>query len=202
MNESLPNRPARIAAALLGGFGGAMSVGVPALAHTGLPAGGLLDGMVHPLRGLDHLLAMVAVGIVAITARDRRFAWLTPLGFLAGMLAGGGLGHAGVDVPHVETLIAASVVALGVAVVAIAGRAGYWLPVVAASFGAMHGFAHGAEQPAGSSAWLYVGGFVAVTAGLHLCGTMLGLVFRRADVFRITTGAAVSAAGVSLLLTA
>ena len=165
-----------------------------------MPAGGLVDGVLHPLRGVDHLLAMVAVGIVAVAARDRRIAWLTPLGFLAGMLAGGGLGLAGVDVPRIETLIAASVVALGVAVVTITHRAGYWLPAVAAAFGAMHGFAHGAEQPAGSSAWLYVAGFAAVTAALHLSGTVLGLALRKADIVRITTGAAVSAAGVSLLL--
>ena len=200
MNAAPMNHRAQIAAALLGGLGGAMLVGSPALAHTGLPAGGLVDGVLHPLRGADHLLAMVAVGIVAVAARDRRIAWLTPLGFLAGVLAGGGLGLAGVDVPHIETLIAASVVILGIGVVAVTGRTGNWLPAVAAAFGTMHGFAHGAEQPAGSSAWLYVAGFVAVTAALHSSGTVFGLAVRRAGVLRITTGAAISAAGASLLL--
>ena len=200
MNAVSSTRRTHIVAALLGGAVGAMLIGPTALAHTGLPAGGLVDGVLHPLRGVDHLLAILAVGIVAIAARDRRIASLTPAGFLAGMLAGGGLGLAGVEVAYIETLIAASVVAAGIAVVAVTHRAGYWLPAVAAAFGAMHGFAHGAEQPAGSSAWLYVAGFVAVTAGLHLSGTVLGLVIRKADVLRITTGAAVSAAGVSLLL--
>lgn len=116
------------------------------------------------------------------------------------MILGGALGLAGVGVPHIETLIAVSVVALGVAVATVTHRAGAWLPIVAGAFGAMHGFAHGAEQPAGSSAWLYVAGFVVVTAGLHLGGTVLGRTLRRADVVRITTGPAVSAAGVSLLV--
>ena len=200
MNAVWSTRRNEIASAVLGGLAGAMLVGTPALAHTGLPAGGLVDGVLHPLRGVDHVVAMVAVGIVAIAARNRRIAWLTPLGFLVGMVMGGGLGLARIDVPHVETLIAASVLALGIAVVASTSRAGYWLPAVAAAFGAVHGFAHGAEQPAGSSAWLYVAGFVAVTASLHLSGTVLGLALRRVDVLRITTGAAVSAAGVSLLL--
>lgn len=172
----------------------------PAAAHTGLPAGGALDGAVHPLVGLDHLLAMVAIGVLAATARQRRVAWLTPLGFLAGMVAGGLLGFAGLGVPGVELAIALSVVVLGVLIVGKTHDAGLWLPVLAAAIGAAHGQAHGAELPAGAIPMAYMLGFVAVTAALHLSGTGIGLAVRRAPAVRVAAGALVSTAGVLLLV--
>ena len=202
MNSSLTSMPrsTRLAAAVGGALVGLFLVAQPAYAHTGLPTNGLVDGILHPLEGVDHLLAMVAVGVLAVAAKDRRIAWLTPIGFIAGMLVGGAIGLAGVEIAHVETVIALSVVVLGIGVVAITQRAGMWLPVVAATFGSVHGFAHGGEQPAGSSAGLYVAGFVVVTAGLHLSGTALGLALRRAAVLRVAGGALVSSAGVALLI--
>jgi len=179
-------------------------VASPAGAHTGLRAGGAVDGLWHPVGGLDHLLAMVAVGIIAAVVPDRRIAWLTPAGFLTGMVLGGAAGLAGIGVPAIELAIAASVVVLGALVVALATdttrvRAGLWLPVLAAVFGAAHGHAHGAELPSGAVPVAYLAGFLATTAALHLAGTAVGLGLRRVKVAQLVAGAAVSAAGVVLL---
>ncbi len=91
---------------------------------------GVGDGMIHPISGPDHLLAMAPVGAVAAFACSRRVAWLTPLAFVGGMLVGGVLGLAGLSLPGTETAIAVSVVALGVLVATAARRDGLWLPVL------------------------------------------------------------------------
>lgn len=171
----------------------------PALAHTGLPAAGALDGAIHPLSGLDHLLAMVAVGVVAATIRDRRVAWLTPFGFVAGMIAGGLAGFAGATVPGLEIAIAASVVCLGLYVTMSSGGAGMWLPLAAIALGALHGQAHGAELPTGAAPVAYMAGFVAATAALHLAGTGVGVALDRLPRARRVAGLAVSATGVLLV---
>lgn len=171
----------------------------PALAHTGLPAAGALDGATHPLSGLDHLLAMVAVGVVAAMIRDRRVAWLTPLGFVAGMIVGGLAGVAGVTAPGIEVGIAVSVVVLGVFVALRSeGFGSWWLPLVMAVFGALHGQAHGAELPAGAAPLAYMAGFVATTAALHLAGTGIGAALGRVPRARVVAGLAVSVTGVLL----
>lgn len=200
MSTTFPQtRPVRSTVAIVGALAGALMVSSPALAHTGLPTSAA-DGVLHPLRGIDHLLAMVAVGVVAATAKDRRLVWLAPAGFLAGMLFGGIAGIAGLGFPAVEAMIAASVVVLGVLIVTGTRISGLWLPVLAAAFGAAHGHAHGAELPAGTVPVVYVAGFLAVTAALHLAGTLAGVAFRRVEPARILSGAAVSSAGAMLLL--
>jgi urease accessory protein len=170
----------------------------PAAAHTGLPAGGAGDGLLHPVLGWDHLLAMVAVGVLAATVAGRRVAWWVPAGFVGGMTVGGLAGLLGLGAPLVETAIAMSVVALGGLVVAGPEAAGVWLPAVAAAFGAAHGHAHGAELPAGAVPAAYVAGFVAATAALHLLGAAVGVGLRRAPVLRVLGGVAVTVAGVLL----
>jgi urease accessory protein len=179
-------------------------VASPAGAHTGLPAGGALDGLGHPVHGLDHLLAMVAVGVIAAAVTDRRIAWLTPVGFVAGMVLGGAAGLSGVGFPAVELAIATSVVVLGALVVVLTTRTtrrrvGLWLPVLAAVFGAAHGHAHGAELPSGALPAAYLAGFLAATVALHLTGAAAGLGLRRVKVAQVVAGAAVAAAGVLLL---
>jgi urease accessory protein len=200
MSESTLSRGRILAAALFGGVLSVLVIAEPAGAHTGLPASGALGGAVHPLSGIDHLLAMVAVGVLAATARDLRVAWLTPAGFVGGMIGGGVLGLVGVDVPAVELAIAASVVALGVLIITATHNQGLWLPVLAAAFGAAHGFAHGAELPVGAVPVAYVTGFVVATAALHLSGTGIGLALRRAPAVRVAAGALVSTAGIALLV--
>lgn len=130
---------------------------------------GLLSGFLHPIGGLDHVLAMVAVGVFAYVLGGRAL-WLVPLSFVAMMAVGFGLGLAQVDVPFVELGIALSSVVIGG--VAALGRP---MPVVAASalvgvFAVFHGHAHGAEMPAGAAGFEYAVGFIVATAVLHLAG--------------------------------
>jgi urease accessory protein len=199
-NPSPFSRFRTVAAAAAGAAAAGLLIAEPVGAHTGLPAGGALDGIVHPFLGVDHLLAMVAVGVLAALAKDRRVAWLTPIGFVAGMLGGGVLGLVGVEVSAVELAIAVSVVALGVLIITATDNSALWLPVLAAAFGAAHGHAHGAELPAGAIPFLYVAGFVTATVALHVGGTAVGLGLRRLPSVRVAAGALVSTAGVMLLL--
>ena len=149
---------------------------MPALAHTGVGAtSGLAAGFTHPLLGLDHLLAMIAVGLFA-ASRGGKALWLVPLAFVAMMAAGGLLAMAGIGLPMVELGIALSVVVLGAAVALRLS-----LPVAGAmalvgAFALFHGHAHGAEMPAGASAMSYALGFVLATAMLHAVGVGIGLV--------------------------
>ncbi|MTH34159.1 urease accessory protein [Paracoccus limosus] len=164
-----------------------------ALAHPGHVAGSpFAAGWAHPLSGSDHVLAMLAVGLWAATATDRRGIWALPLSFMAAMVLGGVLGAAGVQLPAVEPMILASSVILGLAVaLALRPSLGVALPVVAA-FGVMHGHAHGAEGPATGLA-AYAAGFLLATGALHLAGIGLG----RLGLTRIL-GGLTAAAGVAL----
>lgn len=172
-----------------------------ALAHPGhsVTDGAFAGGLLHPLTGLDHLLAMVAVGLWAALCGGRAL-WALPVAFLMAMLAGFGLGAGGVALPAVEPVILASVIVLG-ALVALAAR----LPVVAAAalvalFGLAHGHAHGTEGPAAGLV-AYVAGFGLATAGLHAAGLGLGLAFaqaRHATAARVMGGAA-ALTGVALV---
>ena len=147
-------------------------VSTAALAHGGQaePAG-LVYGFLHPLGGLDHILAMVAVGVFAFVLGGRAL-WLVPLTFVATMAAGFGLGLTGIHLPFAELMIAASSIVIGGA--AALGRS---TPVAAAAslvgaFALFHGHAHGAELPAGGVASLYAFGFLAATALLHGAGLL------------------------------
>lgn len=191
---------ARVAVALVTGTAPvAVAVAAtPAGAHTGLPAGGLVDGIVHPVVGTDHLVAMLAVGVLAATAAER-VAWWVPVGFVAGMAAGGLVGMRTGPVAVIETGIVASVVVLGGLIAVIRRTDGWWLPPVAATVGALHGHAHGAELPDGAAPVAYLVGFVAATAALHVAGTGVGLLVRRRAPARLAAGAIVSAAGAALV---
>ncbi len=146
-----------------------------ALAHPGAHhAFGFAAGFGHPVAGLDHVLAMVLVGMLAVQLGGRAL-WALPATFVALMAAGGMAGMAGLALPHVEIGIALSIVTFGAAL-AFAVRA----PLAAAAlavggFALFHGFAHGAELPAGTDATGYVLGFLLATALLHGAGIALGL---------------------------
>jgi urease accessory protein len=150
----------------------------PAYAHLDPQEhGSFLAGVTHPLFGLDHILAMVAVGLWAsqlATASDRKTLWLVPAAFVGAMAIGFLLALAGVGLPFVEPAILASVVALGL-VVALAVR----LPASACAavvglFALFHGHAHGGELGA-ATALQYGSGFILATAALHFAGVGLGL---------------------------
>jgi len=130
---------------------------------------GFVHGFVHPVTGLDHVLAMVAIGMFAAHLGGRAV-WAVTATFVAAMALGGGLGFAGIAVPFVETGIAVSVIVLGLAV-ALQWKA----PVVAAMalaglFAIFHGHAHGAEMPADAGGLAYGAGFLLATAALHGIG--------------------------------
>lgn len=153
-----------------------------ALAHPGLPghAHDLATGFVHPLGGIDHVLAMVAVGLFAAQLGGRAL-WLVPASFVAAMAAAGLAGMSGLALPMTEVGIAASIVVLGGA---IALRLA--MPVAAAMalvafFAMFHGYAHGLETPETASGLLYGLGFVAATALLHGLGIAIGLMVGRLE---------------------
>lgn len=145
-----------------------------AFAHPGHgDAVGFVAGAAHPVGGLDHVLAMVMVGVFAWQLGARAL-WLVPAAFVAVMALGGGLGMAGLEVPFVETGIALSIVTLG-ALVAFGVKA----PVAAAMalvgvFATFHGYAHGAEMPETAGGFAYAAGFLAATAAAHAAGLGFG----------------------------
>lgn len=149
-----------------------------AAAHTGTgDVGGLISGMRHPISGLDHIVAMVAVGIWGAFIGGRAM-WLLPVVFPVVMAFGGGLGVLGVPFPGIETGIALSAITLG-AMVALAARPPLWVAALIVGFFAIfHGYAHGAELPEAANPLTYAVGFVVVTGLLHLSGIAIGLLVR------------------------
>lgn len=141
-----------------------------AFAHTGVgDTAGFLHGMQHPIGGLDHVLAMVAVGVFAYVLGGRAL-WLVPLAFVGMMAVGFLLGIGNVPVPFVELGIALSSIVIGAA--AAWGRP---MPIALAmalvgGFALFHGHAHGAEMPTDASGLMYALGFMLATALLHLAG--------------------------------
>lgn len=143
-------------------------------AHTGAGVThGFSHGFMHPIGGMDHILAMVAVGLFAAHLGGRAI-WMVPMAFMSMMAAGGLLGIAGVPVPFIELGIAASVLVLG-AIVAL-----QWSPPVLIAmsivgfFAVFHGYAHGAEMPESAGGLAYAAGFVLATGLLHALGIGLG----------------------------
>lgn len=166
----------------------------PALAHPGAPGHEFVDGLEHPIFGLDHLLAMVAVGLLAVRIGGRAL-WAMPAAFLASMLAGGLAASAGLQLPGVEYGILASVLVLGVLIAATRIAP---LPVAAglvALFAFFHGYAHAAEMVNGGSLGAYAGGFLLTTALLTAIGVAAGLALSRAHVGRLSHGVLLRIAG-------
>ena len=177
-----------------------MVASMPALAHTGSHASsGLADGFAHPFSGLDHTLAMVAVGLFAAVLGGRAL-WTIPASFVSMMLVGGFMGLLGIEIPAVEAGIVLSVVILGV-VLASGVRC---LILVAMTltgiFAIFHGFAHGMEMPPEAAAALYCLGFVSATILLHGVGLAIGIVLGHHQMIQHWVGAGISIAGVVLAL--
>lgn len=191
-----PDRRA-VFAALVGACAAVVYSVTPALAHTGGEAGGLWSGLSHPMLGLDHVLAMVTVGVLAMTI-SRPLA--APAAFLTGMVAGGAVGLVGIELPGAETAIALSVGALGAALVALRTAHGPWILPLVAVAGFTHGHAHGLEAPSAAHPVVYVGGFLAATAALHLTGVGIGRLVRRRTPVRAAIGASVLGVGVGLVV--
>lgn len=164
-------------------------------------AGGLLDGLTHPITGIDHLLAFVTVGVLATLFREQLRWWVLPTVFVAAMAVGGVLGMAGAGFDGAETLIALSVVALGLLLV-VGPLARTQVRPIAVLLGVtalFHGLAHGTELPTSANPVLYAVGFLVATAGLHLSGAGAGLAIERNTWIRAALGAGVAVIGVTLV---
>ena len=141
-------------------------------------ADGFLTGLLHPLSGADHVLAMVAVGLWGAQLGAPAI-WVLPVAFPLVMAMGGMLGFLGVPIPGVEYGIAASAIVLGAAVAFEVRPALVIAALVVGVFAIFHGHAHGTELPPGESALLYSMGFVIATGCLHAVGIGIGTVYRR-----------------------
>jgi urease accessory protein len=193
----MKRRHAVVACALAVG----MATAFPASAHTGTGLrGGLVAGALHPLTGLDHLLAMVAVGLWGAFL-GRTLVVALPVAFPLLMVVGAVLGMHAVPLPPVELGIACSVLVLG-ACIACAWRAPAWLALaIVAVFALFHGYAHGRELPSAADPVGYSAGFVLATGLLHVSGIAFAAVADRARRIPLTriTGAAIAVAGLAFL---
>lgn len=140
-------------------------------------AGGFASGFTHPLTGLDHIVAMVAVGLWGAFLGAPAL-WVLPVVFPAIMAVGGAIGIMGIPIPGVEVGIALSGVILGV-MVALAARPPLWIAAILVGFFAIfHGHAHGTELPHSANPLTFAIGFVIATGLLHMCGIAFGLLTR------------------------
>src|SRR5436190_430177 len=184
----------------------AMAVLTPAvaLAHTGVGnASGFVHGFGHPVSGLDHILAMLMVGVFAWQLGGRAL-YRVPLTFVSVMAVGGALGIAGIEIPFVEAGIALSVVVLG-AIVAFEVKAPAAAMGVVGLFAIFHGHAHGAEIPEDAGGLAYAAGFMIATALLNLSGIGAGFLMGKASehygsVLVRSAGGLATAAGVALVV--
>ena len=154
------------------------ALAAPAFAHVQSgQAAGFLTGFMHPVSGLDHVLAMVAVGLWGVQLGAPAI-WLLPVTFPIVMALGGLLGLLGVPLPGVEVGIAASAILLGAAVMTERRLPLYAAAVLVGFFAVFHGHAHGTELPPGQSGLLYSLGFVVATGCLHAIGIAIGAMHR------------------------
>ena len=182
MNNNLVRVPLAAAVCLLATQG--------AWAHPGHSGEhGFVAGMLHPLTGIDHILAMVAVGLLAARLGEKAL-WALPVTFISLMILGGLGALSGVHVPMVDQVIAASVVVLGVLVAISTEAARPAALLLVGAFALFHGYAHVAEKPADMRLLTYGVGFVMATSSLHLAGIGLGLA-----VGRVPSGAVLARIG-------
>jgi urease accessory protein len=156
-------------------------------------------GVAHPLSGLDHIAAMVAVGLWAAIKGDRAL-WLWPFTFVAVMLVGGVLGLSNVPIPFVEPGILASVLVLGLMVTFAVNPPTWFGAGLIGVFALLHGHAHGTEVAQTVNGLEYVAGFVVATVALHAVGIVLALTLKRTATGQIgcLAGVACTAVGVGL----
>jgi urease accessory protein len=170
-----------------------------AFAHVGLgDTSGMVYGFMHPIGGIDHLLAMVAAGLFAAHLGGRAL-WLVPLSFVAMMAFGGALGIAGVALPHVEIAIGLSVLVLGIIIASRTTPPVAIAMALVGSFALFHGHAHGAQMPETTSGLAYGTGFILATALLHALGIAFGVLIASERRFTQLAGSAIALAGAAIL---
>ena len=176
---------------------------VAAMAHPGHDgAGGLAHGFIHPFTGIDHVLAMIAVGVLAAQYGGRAL-WLVPMSFLVAMGAAGAVGMTGISVQIVEAGIGLSVIVFGL-MVAFQIKPPTFVAMVAVGFFALfHGYAHGSEMPEGQAGLSFAAGFLVATALLLSAGVGLGLLMQRLTPHRRlfqAGGGAMALVGIAMLV--
>lgn len=175
-----------------------------AAAHTGVgETNGFVHGLSHPISGVDHVLAMVAVGLFAAHLGGRA-RWLVPGSFVLAMASAGVLGMTGIGLPFVDLGIALSVIVLGMVVASRLSLPAAGAMALVGFFAIFHGHAHGAEVPETLSGLAYGAGFVTATALLHAVGIGFGLFVGKTDNiygFRIiqAAGGAMALTGVAIV---
>lgn len=182
----------------------ALVAAIPALAsaHPGHEhASSFMTGFMHPMVGLDHLLAMLAIGLWGASLGGRAL-WAVPVAFVATMLFGGGLVIAGVQIPFIEQGIALSVILIGALLVSAVRFPIVASVSIAGLFAVFHGAAHGVEIPLHTNAMEYGLGFAAATLALHIVGLGFGTTMIRFQTPIVTrvTGSLIALAGVFLAI--
>jgi urease accessory protein len=173
-----------------------------AFAHTGaVPGHDLLHGLQHPLTGLDHVLAMFAVGLWA-AGRGGRALWLVPATFVVVMAIGAVLGMSGVSIPFVEPGIAISVLLLGLFIAAAVRLPLATSAAIIGLFAVLHGHAHGSEIPAIALGLTYAFGFIGSTITLLTTGISVGRISQRRSHTLLVryAGAAIAVCGLFLCI--
>jgi urease accessory protein len=169
-------------------------------AHTGGTGGGFVSGFSHPIGGLDHVIAMIAVGLWGAQL-GKPSVWLLPIAFPLLMACGAAFGLMGYPLPFVEIGIAVSAIVLGLMVLIEARPPLTVSIIIVAFFAIFHGHAHGTELPAGESGMLYSIGFVVATGLLHAIGISIGIIhhWRTGRLILRTAGAMVLIGGLFFL---
>ena len=168
-------------------------------AHSmGAEGAGFITGLAHPFMGLDHLLAMLAVGIWAAQTGGSAV-WRLPLSFVVMMAVAALISANGFSLPALEPFIAGSVMLLGLMVVFAIRLPINFSMLLVGLFAVFHGYAHGLEMPQASSAILYGSGFVLATTLLHLTGIGLGKVAYRKHLLSRLIGSMIALAGLYLV---
>jgi urease accessory protein len=177
----------------------ALGLVAPAFAHVGEGAHthGFVYGVLHPLSGADHLLALLAVGAWSALAMPARF-WLAPFAFMSAMLVGAGAAAAGLAVPAVELGVVISVIVLGLMIAARFDAGAAIGGALIAAFAIFHGNAHGLEATGAMAS--YMVGFSLATGALHALGLGLGLLMTRSRVAAPAAGSLIAGAGLWLLV--
>lgn len=145
--------------------------------HGNVNAGGFVDGLLHPITGLDHVVAMVAVGLWGAQL-GRPAIWVLPITFPLMMAIGGFIGVIGIPLPGVIVGIALSGLVLGLMIAAALRPPLPLAALLVAAFAILHGHTHGTAMPLAGAPLVFGAGFVIATGLLHLCGIALGLLIR------------------------
>ena len=175
---------------------------ISAFAHTGAgETTGFSTGFGHPLGGLDHLLAMIAVGLWAIQMGGKAV-WAVPTTFVTVMILGGGIGIFGISIPYIEEGILVSVLVLGVFIAAASRFPVSISALMVGIFAIFHGHAHGTEMPMPVGGFSYSIGFALATLLLHAFGTVIGLAFQKFNVEKVVrfAGGAIAFGGIYLVV--